>query len=217
VTYSLTNKLFYWGSSGGLSLYWMSTPYNNELGDWFSMKDVEERPELSQHRDFFDKIDGFSDIGKDDALRNQAKSNISNYPLKYAINWAANIGRLLFSYPFSYTPQKLSTYFYIVPNMFIIVLLVLSIYPAILRYKIIPYEIYALILFALIAFSGTSLLSGYDRQFRPLVPIILLWLSFVYFRILKIELCPDVEIQSATTAENSIRDNSMAESLEQIE
>ena len=79
--------------------------------------------------------------------------------------------------------------------MFIIVLLVLSIYPAILRYKFIPYEIYTLVVFALIAFGGTSLLSAYNRQFHPLIPIILLWLSFIYFRVLKIEVRPDTQIQ----------------------
>ena len=34
-TYRLTNKLFYFGNSGGMSLYWMSTPYESEYGDWF--------------------------------------------------------------------------------------------------------------------------------------------------------------------------------------
>ena len=31
-TYSLTSRPFYWGNSGGLSLYWMSAPEN--LGDY---------------------------------------------------------------------------------------------------------------------------------------------------------------------------------------
>jgi 4-amino-4-deoxy-L-arabinose transferase-like glycosyltransferase len=30
-TYSLTGKVFYWANSGGMSLYWMSTPYEGEL------------------------------------------------------------------------------------------------------------------------------------------------------------------------------------------
>jgi hypothetical protein len=95
------------------------------------------------------------------------------------------VGRLLFSYPFSYTPQKISTYFYLLPNMFLVVFLVGSVYPAVLKRTTIPYEIYALLFFALIVMGGTSLLSAYDRQFRPLVPIFLLWLSFVYVRIWK--------------------------------
>ena len=34
-TYNLTGRVFYWGNSGGMNLYWMSTPYENEFGDWF--------------------------------------------------------------------------------------------------------------------------------------------------------------------------------------
>lgn len=194
-TYSLTGKVFYWGTSGGLSLYWMSTSYNtNEYGSWFPPKKVKEIPELTPHRDFYDKISNFSEVARDDAFKKQAIENITRYPLKYLVNWVANIGRLLFSYPFSFTSQKLSTYFYIVPNMFIVVLFILSVYPAILRRRFIPYEIYALLLFNFIAFGGTSLLSAYDRQFRPLVPVLFLWLSFVYVRILKIEVRSEAEI-----------------------
>jgi hypothetical protein len=146
VTYSWTGRVFYWATSGGMSLYWMASPYAGELG------------------------------------------NIIHHPLGYLRNWIANVGRLLFSYPFSYTPQKISTYFYLLPNMFLVVFLLVSVYPAVRRRRAIPYEICALLLFTLIALGGTSLLCAYDRQFRPLVPILLLWLSFVYVRILRIEL-----------------------------
>ena len=33
-TYRMTGKLLYWSSFGGNNLYWMSTPYENEYGDW---------------------------------------------------------------------------------------------------------------------------------------------------------------------------------------
>lgn len=192
-TYTLTNKIFYWGTSGGMSLYWMSTPYSNELGDWFSAKYVQTSPELAQHRKFFDGLVGLSQVEVDNKFKKQALYNIIHYPTKYIMNWSANIGRLLFSYPFSCAKQKLTTFFYIIPNMFIVVLFVLSIYPAILKRKNIPYEMYVLLYFSFIAFSGTSLLSGYDRQFRPLVPILLLWLGFFYTRVLMIRLRTESE------------------------
>lgn len=194
VTLTQTGRVFYWGTSGGMSLYWMSTPYKNELGDWFSYEDVINRQELIQHRDFFKEIFDLPADERDEAFKAKAVENIMQNPIKYMFNWVANIGRLFFSYPFSYTPQKLSTYYYLLPNMFIFVLLVISIYPAILRYRSIPFEIYGLILFALIALSGTSLVSAYDRQFRPLVPIFLLWISFVYYRVLQINIRPEAEI-----------------------
>ena len=33
-TYHMTGKFLYWSSYGGNNLYWMSTPYENEYGDW---------------------------------------------------------------------------------------------------------------------------------------------------------------------------------------
>ncbi len=195
-TYSLTGKYFYWGTSGGMSLYWMSTHYENEWGSWISSEEVQERPELAQHREFFDKIDNLSELERDSEFKKQAVYNITHHPTNYFVNWMANIGRLLFSYPFSYEQHKLTTYFYLIPNMFIVVLFVLSIYPAILRRKSIPYEICVLLYFSLIAFGGSSLLSAYNRQFRPLVPILLLWLSYLYVRVLKIEVRSKSEIKS---------------------
>ena len=33
-TYNLTGKIFYWGTTAGNNMYWMSTPYNEEYGSW---------------------------------------------------------------------------------------------------------------------------------------------------------------------------------------
>jgi len=137
----------------------MSTPYSNELGDWFSTKDVQTNPELAQHQEFFDKLVDLPQVERDNELKKQALYNIAHYPQKYFINWTANVGRLLFSYPFSYTQQKITTFFYLIPNIFIVVLFVLSIYPTILSRKSMPHEMYALLYFSFIAFFGTSLLS----------------------------------------------------------
>ncbi len=193
-TYSRTGKIFYWGTSGGMSLYWMSTSYNkDELGSWFSFKDVRERPELSSHRDFFNKLIGLSDIELDESFKKQAIENIIQDPVTYFINWIANLERMVFSQPYSYRSQKI--YILMLPNMFIFVPFIVSIYPAILKRKDIPFEINALMIFFLIAFSGTSLVSAYDRQIRPLVPIVFLWLSFIYLRVLRIEIRSEIETQ----------------------
>jgi hypothetical protein len=115
-------------------------------------------------------------VEQDRAFKEKAVANIQTHKAKYTSNWVANVGRLLFSYPFSYTPQKLSTYFYVLPNMVIVVLLLLSALPAVQHRDSIPFEIKALLLLALVAFGGSSLLSAYARQFIPLIPILILWL-----------------------------------------
>jgi hypothetical protein len=180
-TYSLTGKIFYWGNSGGLSLYLMSSPYEEEFGDWAERN-------ADHHRKVYSKLEGLSNIERDDAFKKLAVKNISQHPVKYIKNWAANIGRLWFNYPFSYTNQKLSNYFYILPNMFILVLWILCVYPTFRGRELIPYEIYVLMLFTLISFGGMSPLDGENRYLWPLIPLFILWISFVLCRILKIEI-----------------------------
>lgn len=188
-TYSLTGKVFYWGNSGGESLYWMSSPHPHELGDWHSRKEVREHPQLSKnHQEFFDEVSKLNGIQRDDKYKKKAIENIVSNPVKYLTNWVANIGRLLFSYPYSYMPQTLLTFFRLIPNMFIVVLFLLSLYPSYLGRRAIPYEIYSLALFGLVYFGASSLLSAYNRLFCPLVPIVSLWIIFTAFRILKIEI-----------------------------
>ncbi len=189
-TYSLTGKIFYWGNSGGLSLYWMATPFTDELGDWHNTKEVIENPLLKHHSNFYDEIKDLSSIQRDEALRNRAIINIINNPLKYFRNWLNNIGRLLFHYPYTYVTPRLKIYYFghMIPGMFLFVLSVLCIYPSYVGRKIIPYEIYALVIFALIAFAGSSLVSAYSRQFQPLVPVFALWIFFTLSRVIKIEI-----------------------------
>lgn len=188
--YSATGKVFYWGTSGGMSLYWMSTPYPGEYGSWYSGDQVKERPELAPHREFFATLEGLSDVQRDDAFKRKAIDNIAHHPKEYVRNWAANVGRMLFSYPFSFAAQSLSTYFYLAPNIFVVALFLMSLIPAVLRPRAVPFELWFLLAFALIALAGSTLVSGYDRQFRPLVPILCVWMSFVFVRVLRIELRP---------------------------
>jgi len=180
-TYSLTGKIFYWGNSGGLAIYLMSTPHEEEFGDWFERNS-------SHHQKVYEELAGLSDIEKDDALKKLALKNIAAHPVKYIRNWMANIGRLWFNYPYSYMAQSLSSYFYILPNMFIFVLWVLCIYPTYSRRELIPFEMHVLILFALISFGGLIPANGENRYLWPIIPIFMLWIAFVMTRILKIEI-----------------------------
>jgi hypothetical protein len=201
-THSLTGRTFYWGTSGGMSLYWMSAPYPEELGSWFSAQEVQERPELAPHREFFTKLEGLSDVARDEALQKRAADNLIHHPANFAVKWAANVGRLLFSYPFSFTSQRLTTYFFMAPNIFVVVLFLLSLIPAAMRPTSVPFELWALLLFAAVAFGGSTLLSAYDRQFWPLVPVLCAWMGFVYLRLLKIGFREDTTLATPTGGEH---------------
>lgn len=180
-TYSLTGKIFYWGSQGGLYIYLMSSPYDNEYGDWSERNS-------GNHNVFYNKISELSAIEQDKEFKREAIKNIINRPSKYMMNWISNVGRMLFNYPFSYTYQRVSNYFYIIPNMFLVVAGVLCLYPTWLGRALIPFEIYALMVFALISFGGLSVIMSENRYFWPLVPVFILWIAFTLSRLIKIEI-----------------------------
>lgn len=186
-TYSVTGRMFYWAYTGGEALYWMSTPYPGEWGEWHpdSFRDIDRIRE--HHEDVFASLPE-GRRAREPALREQALRNIRAHPRKYFMNWGANVGRLLFSYPFSYRLQTPLTLLLIVPNAFVVVLSVLCVYPSVRRHRMIPTEIAILLLFAAVAFGGSSLLAAYERQFRPLVPLLGLWVAFTVTRILRIEI-----------------------------
>ncbi|RJO61345.1 hypothetical protein C4544_03180 [candidate division WS5 bacterium] len=188
-TYHLTGQIFYWGNSGGMSLYWMSSPLKEELGDWFWEKEVLENPlRFEKHIDVFKSIEKVAPVQKDKVLKKKAIRNIVNDPLKYFKNWLANLGRLLFNYPFSYSDQKLSSYFYLLPNMFLIVFFTLCIYPAYIYRNLIPAELWHLILFAVIFIAGSSMLSAYNRMMWPVVPIFSFWIFYILNRFIRIDI-----------------------------
>ena len=185
-TYHMTGRVFYWGNSGGLSLYWMS---DGELGDWHSEADVLGSDNFgSETKAFFNNIADLDYVRKDDALKRQAIVNIREHPMVFAENWIANVGRMLFSYPYSFTPQKITTLFYMVPAMFVVVIAVLFIYPSILARSIIPAEIVDALLLGGVALGGSSLLSAYPRHFYLLLPIFGIWIVFVATKVLSIQI-----------------------------
>jgi hypothetical protein len=188
-TYVLTGKVFYWGTSGGMSLYWMSTPYSDEWGDWFSVENVMSMPELNKNHGMdIQEVSSLSEPAMDAAYKEKAIQNIVHNPKKFLINWLANIGRLLFEYPYSYVQQTIRTYYYMLPNAIFVTLLLISFVPALLRWEQIPFEIKILPFFAILAFLGTSILSGYVRFFTAVVPFLIVWMAYIYIRVVKFQL-----------------------------
>lgn len=202
-TYKLTNKLFYWGNSGGFSLYWMSSPFKHELGDWYGthfmkrdkniynnlketdyfeylMLEARDSVLYKNHSKFFKKINKLNSIESDQALKKQAIKNIYNHPLKYFKNWIANIGRIFFHYPFSYRDQTINTFIVLVPNMFIIVFFILAFIIALLIKNQISFDIYFLNIFFSIYFIGSSIVSAYGRMFFPIYPFFILFILYIF-------------------------------------
>jgi 4-amino-4-deoxy-L-arabinose transferase-like glycosyltransferase len=193
--YSVTGKLFYLGTRGGEILYHRSTPFENEYGNWFSAdkilkSDNEESPEnlsllISNHKEFYLQVQPLSNMQRDSAFKTKALKNMKAFPIKYLNNTIANAGRLLLGLPNSYQSQNLSVFGYIIPNAFIMVLLILIAWPAFLARKKIPFEIKTLLLFSLIYGAGMILLLGKPRYFTMMVPSLVLFLAYGYTHILE--------------------------------
>jgi len=187
-TYSLTNKLFYWTNSGSMSLYTMSTPYENELGDWANIEQLQLNP---NHKSFMDSISKFNSLQKDDAYKSAAIKNIIEHPEKYFSNWIANVGRLFFSYPYSKTEQTLKTYWTMIPNMFILIFIVISVFFSLMHYEKVPKALLVLLFFMLVYLFGSSLISAYRRMFYITMPFWILLISYVFNNIISIKIKKD--------------------------
>lgn len=208
--YSVTGKPFYLGTGGGEILYHRSTPYENEWGNWFSMVDAlnggnpDYKPDnkyrnlntLSKnHHDVFAKIETLTHIEQDSVLKSIAIANMKAHPTKYLKNTLSNVGRLLFHYPFSYREQNMNAYGYMIPNMFILVFWILSLYPAFLARKHVPFELLAALIFTLIYACGIIVADGRGRNFVIMVPALIVFSAYVFTNILNITLVKTKEVK----------------------
>jgi len=183
-TYSLSGKIFYWANSGGLSLYTMSSPYSTDLGNWKKISFLSKDP---NHAEFMNQIKKLSPVERDNALKQRAIENIANYPVKFLCNWVANVGRMLFSYPWP-GEQTIKTYFTLLPNMFVVVFIVCAIALSIGTHRKLPKEILLLFWFISIYLLGSSLLSAYRRMFLITIPFWNIFICYVFTNTVSIKI-----------------------------
>lgn len=202
-TYSLTGRVFYWGNSGGTTLYWISNPNEGEFGEWFNTQlepngsidgvtpGAHEKLEAN-HRHILNEIVQHKGVERDDAYKQKAFENIRNHPGKYVRNVLANISRLLFNYPQSYRPFGIGTVLNALPNLLLLIAMIFMLRPTIRSWKQVPFFIKFLMMVAVIYFAGSSLISGTIRMFYIIFPILALWIFYVwghlpYLRTAKLE------------------------------
>lgn len=199
----LTGKPFMLGTAGGEILYHRSTPYENEWGNWFSREDIlmgsdnGYKPSkvyknlnvlAENHRDVYLKLEPLTYIERDSAFKSIAIENMKAHPSKYFKNTVSNVSRLLFNFPFSYRSQTVTSYGYMIPNMFLLVLLVFCLYPFIKSNKTLPFELKAVMVFHLIYIVGIVLLDGRGRNFITVVPSLVLFMAYVVANLMNFNL-----------------------------
>jgi hypothetical protein len=206
-TYYLTGKAMYWGTGGGEILYWRSSPFSNEFGDWISSDVVLGKNKgnyfdtstiIRNHGDFIQSLEPYSPVQRDSLYKEKAIENIKQYPLKFIQNTEASALRLFFNYPYSYTPQKITSYFYILPNIFLTVFLFLSLFLAIRNPISIPFEIRFIGLTTLIFIGGLILLDGRTRHLLPIMPLLLFFIIFVFKQLINIQVNENLDQNKLT-------------------
>ncbi len=189
-TYSLTNKIFYWSTNGGDTLYSSVSPYADEYGDYIIGPDIFDTTTAisKNHFAFVNPIKKLSQFKRDQLYKQEAIKILKAHPLKYVFNWCNNLGRLIFNYPYSHTVQKPGTFFYIIPNSFLFALTIFLLYPFWLNKNRIPKEIKLILLFGAIYFWGSTLIDAEGRHFAVIVPVLLLGIAYMLSKIIRIEI-----------------------------
>ncbi len=192
-TWNLTGKKLYWRNSGGMSLYWMSTPFEKEYGEWhnatISLYDRNETADSTimfnekklqdNHRADYAEIYALPAIEQDDAFKKKAIANIKAHPVKFVKNIIANGGRLVFDYPYSYTYQTYTSLLRVSINGILLTLMLLSAFLTLLNWRKIPFSVRFVLMAMLLYLGGSLLVSVYARMFYIILPWMLLWVGFV--------------------------------------
>ena len=206
-TYNLTGRIFYWGM-GNDSMFWMTTPYDGEYGDWnvgLSQNPVEAANYNVQgadsilrahHQEDFKEFNKYKGIERDDAFNRLAFRNIKTHPLKYAQNIVYNMGRLVFHFPFSQAIQKPRTLLILPINGILLTLMIFSLVLTILNWREIPMPLKFLLIITFLYLGASTLATALVRMFTIIVPVILIWIAYILQNTMKINLKFKEELKS---------------------
>ena len=198
-TYSITNKVFYLSGNGGSLLYWTSSPYKSDMGEWHTMQinhdhfaarynsfsgldsiylrkvnQVIINEINSNHYDFAKSLSKSKNLVEyDDALKAKAIENIKNHPTSFLSNWILNTGRLLIGIPHAiYHKPPFSPIFILLNTLkssFVLCFLLLAILLFIKNFSFEQSNLIWMLLLLVIYLSGQSILAVQSQRF--LLPI----------------------------------------------
>lgn len=209
-TYSVTKKVFFWASNGGDVLYWTSSPYMSDLGEWHTFPIIHEHfasryknfsgldsiylHEINEiiiskinnnHYETSKLIENKNRIEKDEILKSLAIKNIRNHPFSFIKNWILNSSRLIFGFPhaiyFKPPYSPLFSVFNTIKSSIIFVLFFLSILFSFLnKFKIYPILIFFLLIIMFYLGGQSMLAVQSQRALLPIYPIIIFFISVVF-------------------------------------
>jgi hypothetical protein len=219
-TCNLTGKVLYWGNSGGLSLYWMSSPYDNEYGDWkhpgltnrqypqsFKFKNKEAAVQLkANHLDDMRSILKHQGVKRDELFKQTAITNIKQHPFKFLQNYYYNISRMLFNFPYSYAYQDAAIIRNILIGSIVLWSSLACLFLTLYNWKKTVFPLKTILLITAVYLLLSGALSAYPRQLDVIIPVLLFWCGFVKANTMKFRFDYTSEEQLAINTEelNSI-------------
>jgi len=199
-TYYMTGKVLYWGNSGGMSLYWMSTPYEKEYGDW-------KVPELTNnqyptlyksaevvvilkknHSAEIKAILKHNEVEQDELFKEAAIRNIKKNPYKFVKNYGYNFSRMLFNFPYSYAYQDAAILGNILIGSLTLWVSVIGIVLTVFNWRRIVFPVKLALLLTGVYLLASGALSAYPRQLNIIVPVLLFWVGYLAANMKKVEL-----------------------------
>ncbi len=188
-TYTATSKVFYWGTNSGENLYWMTITGPKMWGSWMGPQTAREAPGLTRaQRDFLDSTESLDAVERDEAYKREFIKQFTENPQIYLWNWASNVARMLFNYPYSQRQQSLFTYGYLAPNMLIVFTLIFSFYVAGRRARHLDGELLVLGLVCLLYAGLMSIVSVTSRHLIVVMPFGALWLAYILSRFVRVRI-----------------------------
>ena len=148
----------------------------------------QKRAIKERHREDHERFLSLSGIEKDEAYYDKAIKNIKNNPAKYAKNIFSNIGRILFSFPYSYTFQKPNTLLRLPFNGIIVVFTLIALIPTLLNWRKIDFSIRFCLIISFIYFGGSIVASAETRMFNVIVPVLLIWIGVILHKTVQFKL-----------------------------
>jgi hypothetical protein len=181
-THAITGHLFYWGNSGGLSLYWMSAPGPSPLGEWHAPHTVLSAPALASYRPFFNYLATLAPLQRDLEFQHVAIVNALAHPASYALNMVANVGRMFIGLPFPFTLPAAVIAGLIIINGALLIGVVAAGRSLIRRRARLPREAVPFLLFAAIGLAVHLLPTAEPRMVVPLIPVPIWFVGVAFSR-----------------------------------
>lgn len=197
-TWHITGKLIYWGNSGGMSLYWMSTPYPQEYGDWkvpyltnnqyptlFKASPQVVRELKKNHSAQINYILKHNEIEQDELFKLFAIENIKAHPVKFINNYIFNWSRMLFNFPYSYSYQDANVVRNILIGSSILWASVAGIILTLANWQRITFAVKFILMITAVYLLISGALSAYPRQLDVAMPLLFFWLGYLAANIKK--------------------------------